>query len=206
MLLLSASLTSLLTADTTTLLQELSSIEGLVQSLHLDIMDGLAVPTHGLSVDTIKMLPASWHKEAHLMVVDAAKVINDLKATGIDTFYIGLEAWRRKDLLPISQNKLSLVLNPTDSIAENSSSIQLATTILVMGVVPGWSGHKMLEGTLARVQEVRSLCPNAQIVVDGGVNENNASALVVAGANKLVIGSYLFRASDRKAAVTLLTN
>ncbi len=201
MLLLSA---SLLTADTTNLLQELSSIEGLVQSLHLDIMDGQAVPTHGLSVDTIKMLPIGWKKEAHLMVVDAAKAINDLNGIGIDTFYVGLEAWRQKDLLPIGQNKLSLVLNPADLIAENSSSIKLATAILIMGVVPGWSGQEMLEGTLERVQQVRSLCPNAQIVVDGGVNEKNAPALVVAGANKLVIGSYLFKATDRKAAVSLL--
>ncbi len=195
---------SLLAANSINLSQELRSIEGLVQSLHLDIMDGKAVPTTGLALDAIKLLPDGWKKEAHLMVIDPAMIINNLKDIGIDVFYVGLDAWGKKESLPHIAGKLGLVLNPSDLITENSSSIQFATIILIMGVVPGWSGHEMLEGTIERVRQVRALCPQAQIVVDGGVNEKNAQALVEAGADKLVIGSYLFKATDRMAAVSLL--
>lgn len=197
---------SLLAANLTYLSQELISIEGMVQSLHLDIMDGKAVPTTGLELSTIKLLPVSWKKEVHLMVIDPATVMNSLKDIVIDVYYVGVEAWKKKETLPHVASEVGLVLNPDDLITENSSSIQLATIILIMGVVPGWSGHVMLEDTFERVRQVRVLCPNAQIVVDGGVNEKNAQELVRAGADKLVIGSYLFKASDRNAAVKLLTN
>ena len=40
--------------------------------------------------------------------------------------------------------------------------------------------------------------------VDGGVNEETAKALVEAGADVLVAGSYVFGAADRKEAVRQL--
>ena len=73
--------------------------------------------------------------------------------------------------------------------------------IQVMGIAEiGAQGHAFDERALVRVRELRNRFPQAIISVDGGVNATNATALVVAGANRLVVGSAILKANDPRAA------
>jgi ribulose-phosphate 3-epimerase len=59
---------------------------------------------------------------------------------------------------------------------------------------------------VTKIKALRALKPDLHISVDGGVSEKNAGPLLEAGANVLVAGGGVFKASDKKAAISALKN
>ncbi len=190
---------SLLAANLLDLEQELNSIHGLVDSLHLDIMDGHEVANLGLSLDMIKKLPPSWNQDAHLMVSNPTEVMTWLKDSNISLFYIHAPVWEKHQA-----SVSGIVLNPDDSIEQYQTELGQATDVLIMGVHPGQSGQQQLSDTALRVAAVRKLNSKATIAVDGGVNDQNAGLLAKSGATKLIVGSYLFKSNNRHQAIARL--
>ncbi len=192
---------SLLAADQSNLLKEVDSLPSSVTSLHLDIMDGVEVPNQGLVIDDIKQLPQSWTKEVHLMVVHPENFITQLQGVVVNCFFINLSVWAERLAWKIPPENIGLVINPNDDINASTQSIKEAKNLLVMGVIPGKSGQAMLPDTTARIQAIKRLNPSAKLTVDGGVNDKNTPELIQSGANQLVVGAYLFKATDRAKAV-----
>jgi ribulose-phosphate 3-epimerase len=77
--------------------------------------------------------------------------------------------------------------------------------ILIMSVNPGFGGQAFIPHTMDRIRELRSLLdkshPEISIQIDGGVDLSNAEALLRAGANNLVAGTSVFKATDREGTV-----
>lgn len=71
-------------------------------------------------------------------------------------------------------------------------------------VNPGYGGPKYIDAALKKIRQLKDLQPDLFISVDGGVNEQNASQLIAAGANVLVAGGGVFKADDKKAAIDAL--
>jgi ribulose-phosphate 3-epimerase len=61
-----------------------------------------------------------------------------------------------------------------------------------------------MQQAVAKIRELRRLKPDLHISVDGGVSEKNAAELIEAGANVLVVGGGVFKATDKKAAIDRL--
>ena len=82
--------------------------------------------------------------------------------------------------------------------------------VLIMSVNPGFGGQKFIENTYAKVKEIKHLADaagkNILIGIDGGVNGENASLLVKAGANMLVAGSYVFNSMNPSQTIQYLKN
>ena len=82
--------------------------------------------------------------------------------------------------------------------------------VLLMSVVPGKSGQKFIESSIDKIKALRKMIDsnnlNTIIEVDGGVNLDNASDIVKAGADMLVMGSALYKAQDRKAVIDFVHN
>ena len=70
-----------------------------------------------------------------------------------------------------------------------------------MSVNPGFGGQSFIENTYNKVKQLKTIIKNtgAQtlIEVDGGVTDKNAAQLTKAGADVLVAGSYVFKASNQ---------
>ena len=73
--------------------------------------------------------------------------------------------------------------------------------VLIMTVEPGFSGQKFIESCMDKVIELRNLKPNLDIEVDGGVNDQTALLAVNAGANVLVVSSFIFKSKDKVKAI-----
>jgi len=56
----------------------------------------------------------------------------------------------------------------------------------------GYQGEKFNPEVLKKIRAFRANNPEVIISVDGGVNLKNAKSLILAGANRLVVGSALF--------------
>lgn len=77
--------------------------------------------------------------------------------------------------------------------------------VLLMSVNPGFGGQKFIPATTDRIVRLRRLIAetgsHALIEVDGGINRSTASAVAEAGADIVVAGTAVFKASDPKAEI-----
>jgi ribulose-phosphate 3-epimerase len=77
-----------------------------------------------------------------------------------------------------------------------------------MSVEPGFGGQSFIPTSLEKIRQVRTLIDTSSrdiwLQVDGGINKENISSVVAAGADTLVAGSAVFGTSDRTRAISEL--
>ena len=77
-----------------------------------------------------------------------------------------------------------------------------------MSVNPGFGGQKFIYQTIPKVKKLREKAIERNLTfhieVDGGVGDQNAEALLQAGADVLVAGSSVFKSNDPIAAIKRL--
>ena len=73
--------------------------------------------------------------------------------------------------------------------------------ILIMTVHPGFGGQKFISSQLKKIKRVREMIASRAIdlEVDGGINKDNCSQVIKAGANVLVAGSSIFNRGNYAA-------
>ena len=90
-------------------------------------------------------------------------------------------------------------VNPGTPFSAIEEFVPELDLILVMTVEPGFGGQKCMTQHFSKLTEARELVEklgqNTEIMVDGGINENNVAEIVKAGASMFVAGSAVFRGS-----------
>jgi ribulose-phosphate 3-epimerase len=104
----------------------------------------------------------------------------------------------------------SLAVNPTTPLGEIIPFLDKIDQVLIMGVAPGFSGQKIVSGTMKRIEHLAHLRAEHghtfRIGIDGGVTEENISQIANAGADDIVLGSVLFNANDIRGQLLKLQN
>lgn len=184
--------------------------------IHCDVMDGNFVPPITFGAQMVKqirpftLLPL----DCHLMTLHPQTHVEDFVKAGADVISVHVEACG-KNTVPLLREikqynvKASAVINPETDAEQIFDCVEEADMLLVMSVHPGWGGQKFIPETLAKLEKLRSFCVkngrgDLDIEVDGGVTEENAGEIVAAGANVLVAGSTVFRATDMRATISRL--
>jgi len=134
------------------------------------------------------------------------------KAAGADILSVHFEASTnlRQSIQQITKlgMKAGIVLNPETPVNVLEDLITETYMVLLMSVNPGFGGQKFIENTINKVKELRELISktgsHSLIEVDGGVDLNNCSRLVTAGADILVAGSSVFSSGDPTKAIASL--
>jgi ribulose-phosphate 3-epimerase len=106
--------------------------------------------------------------------------------------------------------KAGVALNPHTPIAVLEDIIEDLDMVCLMSVNPGFGGQSFIENTYKKVSQLKHLIEfteaNCQIEIDGGVTDKNANALIEAGANVLVAGSYVFKSDNPTETIADLKN
>ena len=205
---------SILAADFARLGAEVQGVEGVVDMLHIDVMDGHFVPNISFGIPVIESLrPVTQLKfDCHLMMTNPDAYFDPLKAAGADLATVHLEAYPNP--LPVAQRakdsglEFGLAINPPTPFEAIEPFIELCDLVLIMSVHPGFGGQSFMDQVLSKVEltrkKVDSLGLVTDIEVDGGIGPDNIRRAKDAGANVFVAGSSVFRADDPVAAVTAM--
>ena len=185
-------------------LDKLSRVQKIpgVQKVQIDFADGEFVPHTILPIEEIDSLNPAFSWEAHLMVKNPSDFL-DYKIAGFSSIIIHYEAFDLPTKLRLALRQITkdglepiLCLNPETSISSAVDFLDVVNHFQIMGVHPGFQGADFLPGTIDRVAELRKMCPNAIINVDGGIEESNIKQVALAGADFIVVGSALLKAPD----------
>ena len=182
--------------------------DALADKLHIDIMDPNFVPNMSFGPDIVALarkVAPEFHRNVHLMMRRPDKYVARFVEAGADTVQVHIEAdCDLHDTLKAIAKlgaKPALVINPETDVKKALPYLDEAKEVLVMTVRPGYGGQKFMREVLPKLGFLRSLKPDLDLMVDGGINAQTAKEAIAAGANQLVAGSYLYGAEDMKERI-----
>ena len=195
---------SILSADFGNLARDIHTIdEAGAEYIHIDVMDGIFVPSISFGMPIIKSIRPLTDKifDVHLMIEDPIRYVDEFTALGADIITVHVEACKdtAATLKRIKELgvKAGITLNPDTPLSDVREFLPLADMLLIMSVVPGFGGQKFIEASLDKLREAvilrDELGLNSDIEVDGGVNFDNIRDIHEAGANIIVAGSTVFK-------------
>jgi ribulose-phosphate 3-epimerase len=200
---------SMLKIDYADLADEVRRLEAAqAQVLHWDVMDGNFVPnlSYGAMVIASVRSRTNLFFDAHLMIADPAKYLDDYIQAGCDAITIHIEAVA--DPRPVIDRihehglKAGIAINPKTPVDRIRGIVPECDLVLVMSVEPGFGGQKFMPEALPKVRELRSLIrPDAVISIDGGIGPATIAQAAEAGAEWFVVGSSIFDQPDYATAM-----
>ena len=194
---------SILAADFTILGKQVGEVEAAgSQFIHLDMMDGLFVPSISFGMPVIESLrPASnMVFDAHMMVVDPERYIEQVRKAGADIISVHVEACKdpKAVLLAIKElgAKPGLAFNPETPVSELVPFLPYVYEVVLMSVHPGFGGQAFIPESHDKIRELKALREEMGldflIEVDGGVKLDNVESVLESGADVIVAGSAVF--------------
>lgn len=176
----------------------LLKIVDLVEIAQLDVMDQKFVPNTSLFFD-FKLPETPCIFEAHLMIQNPENWI-EKNWQKVDTILVHYESCNNPEKIITNVKnkgrKVGFVLNPETPLEKLSSFIDDVDQVLIMTVNPGFYGSPFLPEMLEKIKHLRSLKPNLDIEVDGGITDKTIDLVYKAGANLFVSGSYIMKSQN----------
>ena len=207
---------SVLAADFAQLGSEVQMLqESKAQWIHIDVMDGVFVPNISFGFPVLEAIKKHTDKflDVHLMIVQPEKYLEQFAKAGAQMITVHIEACphihRTIQQIKSLGCQAGVAINPGTPVHSLKDVIAEIDLALIMSVNPGFGGQQFIPNAITKTKEVAKMASEAgnrqiYIEIDGGVSLANAPALIEAGANALVAGSFVFNSKDPKETISQL--
>ena len=198
---------SILSADFSKLGDEVKVVcDAGADYLHIDVMDGHFVPNISFgaivmkSLDKVTKIPY----DVHLMIEDPDKYIEEFVTENTEFITVHQEACKNlsETIAKIKAFgiKAGVSINPETPVEVLDEILPFVDLVLIMSVHPGFCGQKFMDEVVSKIKYLEKARHSRElsfsIEIDGGVNLNNVTTVIDAGADILVAGSSVFGAKD----------
>jgi ribulose-phosphate 3-epimerase len=208
---------SILSADFANLQRDVEMINASKADwIHVDVMDGVFVPNISFGFPVLKAIQKYAKKplDVHLMIVNPDTYLTQFKDAGAANITVHYETCthlhRTLQLIKTLGCAAGVAINPHTPVHLLTDIIEEIDLVCLMSVNPGFGGQKFIHHTYQKIADLKTLASgrnkHLHIEVDGGVDKQNASNLIRAGANVLVAGSAVFGSNDPTEAIAELKN
>ncbi len=195
---------SLLAADFTKLGEQIKETDRCgAQFLHIDVMDGIFVPSISFGMPLIESIRPITKQffDVHLMIVEPERYIREFVDCGADGITFHLEATENPqkviDRIHKAGAQAGISIKPGTPLEELYPYLSKVEMVLIMSVEPGFGGQSFLPEAFGRIRKTREYLDRHQLAarleVDGGIGKKNVREVMAAGADVFVAGSAVFR-------------
>ena len=177
---------------------------------HFDVGDGHFVEPVTMGPIVLQWISPRIHAaggavDVHLMVENPAKYFAPVAKAGGDSVTFHHEAVDDVAETIAAARAANLgagvAFSPETEPEDVAPAARGADLVLCMSIHPGYSGQPFRDETYERVQRLRGLIPDTQLIqVDGGVGAQNVVRLHDCGATLLVAASSVFGGDDPPGA------
>ena len=201
---ISPSILSVKKEEYPSVIKQLEKLE--VAMLHLDVMDGKFVPNTTYDAKEVEKIKkqTSLIVDTHLMICDPDILIDEYIATKSDYITFHYEACSdiTKTINKVKKAglKVGISIKPNTPVEVLDRFLEEIDLVLIMSVEPGFGGQKFMDLVLPKIEYlnlVRNKISNKFIIeVDGGINLDTALLTKKAGADFVVVGTYLMNSNN----------
>jgi len=208
---------SILSADFTILGEQIKETkEAGARYLHFDVMDGVFVPSISFGLPVLKSIRKASDQiyDVHLMIEEPIRYVEQFAESGADiiTFHVEAASDPREviDKIHSLGKKAGMAIKPKTDVNAFKPYMESLDMLLVMTVEPGFGGQKYIDYCTDKIKETRKMLDVAglstDIEIDGGVNKDNITIPLEAGANVIVAGSAVFNGDISENVKELMKN
>lgn len=193
---------AILTDDSQSLESMVRTAETFADFFQIDIMDGAFVPSLSVGAADIERAGPRKNYEVHLMVNSPGERLGEFVLDGCSRIIFHYESTKNpRHTAQLIRNAglfAGIALNPETPPGKAKDVLSVVDTVLIMTVNPGFYGSPFLPDCMKKIEMVRSICPDARIGIDGGINELTITRALSFPLDFICVGSAIFR--DRNPA------
>ena len=185
------------------------------QYLHIDVMDGIFVPSisFGMPVITSLRERTDIFFDVHIMIQEPERYAAQFVSCGADMVTFHLEATDHVqetiDAVRQAGAKVGVSIKPGTPVEAALPWLEQVDMVLVMTVEPGFGGQKYMDICTEKIRRVRSAITQmglaVDVEIDGGVTAENIHIPLEAGANVIVAGSAVLHGDIEKNIRVLMS-
>jgi ribulose-phosphate 3-epimerase len=191
---------AVLTDDAAALKKMLLQAGTYTDYVQIDIMDNKFVPSRSITWEEIAAIRPKIKWEAHLMVEQPEKQLENFKKAGATKAIFHFEATSNPDDVISAARQLGIgigvALNPETPVTRITRFIDKVDSVLFLSVHPGFYGAKFIPEVLDKIVELRQQYPEINIGIDGGIKESNIAQIARKGVNEIFVGSAILLQPD----------
>lgn len=192
-----------------------------IDYFHIDAMDGKFVENNNIDLmvkytDTLKNI-TNIPLSIHIMCKNVKKYIDVFSSSLPRIIYFHYESCKNDnevfsmiDYIKDQNIMVGIAINPETDVSKVYKFLPFIHNILIMSVHPGKGGQEFIASSVNKIITLRKYIDDNNlenvIEIDGGINYETASSCNQAGADSIVVGSFLINSKDYAFAVNKLRN